>query len=161
MSQELLTEVQRRCIPNVSFELIPIRNLVSNQDYQRPLSENHIRRALEEFDVYQINPVKVSRRDGINYVFDGQHTIEIIASASGSRDTPVWCMIYDDLKYREEAHIFADQQKHVKALSSYETFKAHIEADDPKQKMIEAIVQSYGLSITSTKSRNGVSAVST
>ena len=138
-----------------------IRNLVSNQEYQRPLSENHIRKALEEFDVYQINPVKVSRRDGINYVFDGQHTIEIIASESGSRDTPVWCMIYDDLKYKEEAHIFADQQKHVKALSSFETFKAHIEADDPKQKMIEAIVQSYGLAITSTKAKNGISAVST
>ena len=154
-------QAQQRCIPDVSFELIPIRNLVSNQEYQRPLSENHIRKALEEFDVYQINPVKVSRRDGINYVFDGQHTIEIIASESGSRDTPVWCMIYDDLKYKEEAHIFADQQKHVKALSSFETFKAHIEADDPKQKMIEAIVQSYGLAITSTKAKNGISAVST
>lgn len=146
---------------NAEKTRIPIRNLVSNQEYQRPLSENHIRKALEEFDVYQINPVKVSRRDGINYVFDGQHTIEIIASESGSRDTPVWCMIYDDLKYKEEAHIFADQQKHVKALSSFETFKAHIEADDPKQKMIEAIVQSYGLAITSTKAKNGISAVST
>ena len=142
IAEDMLTQAQQRCIPDVSFELIPIRNLVSNQEYQRPLSENHIRKALEEFDVYQINPVKVSRRDGINYVFDGQHTIEIIASESGSRDTPVWCMIYDDLKYKEEAHIFADQQKHVKALSSFETFKAHIEADDPKQKMIEAIVQS-------------------
>ena len=139
IAEDMLTQAQQRCIPDVSFELIPIRNLVSNQEYQRPLSENHIRKALEEFDVYQINPVKVSRRDGINYVFDGQHTIEIIASESGSRDTPVWCMIYDDLKYKEEAHIFADQQKHVKALSSFETFKAHIEADDPKQKMIEGL----------------------
>lgn len=116
---DMLTEEQRKCIPDVSFELIPIRNLVSNQDYQRPLSKGHIRKALEEFDVYQINPVKVSRRDGINFVFDGQHTIEIVASESGSRDTPVWCMIYDDLKYKEEAHIFADQQKHVKSLSPY------------------------------------------
>ena len=49
----------------------------------------------------------------------------------------------------------------AKALSSFETFKAHIEADDPKQKMIEAIVQSYGLAITSTKAKNGISAVST
>lgn len=121
---DMLTEAQRRCIPDVSFELIPIRNLVSNQEYQRPLSENHIRKALEEFDVYQINPVKVSRRDGINYVFDGQHTIEIIASESGSRDTPVWCMIYDDLKYKEESHIFADQQKHVKGNSCTETAAA-------------------------------------
>lgn len=78
-----------------------------------------------------------------------------------SREDAIIWMIYDDLKYKEEAHIFADQQKHVKALSSFETFKAHIEADDPKQKMIEAIVQSYGLAITSTKAKNGISAVST
>lgn len=160
MDEIILTEQQKRCIPDVTFELIPIRNLVSNQAYQRPLSECHIRSAVEEFDVYQINPVKVSRRDGINYVFDGQHTIEIVASESGSRDTPVWCMIYE-LKYEEEAHIFADQQKHVKSLVPYETFNAHIEAGDPKQMMIKSVVESYGLRITCTQQLNGVCAVST
>lgn len=101
------------------------------------LSETHIKNTLKEFDVYQINPVKVSRRDGVNYVFDGQHTIEIVAAESGSRDTPVWCMIYNELKYTEEAHIFADQQKNVKGRTPYETFAAHIEAGDAKQKMIQ------------------------
>lgn len=158
---EKYTEQQKRCIPDVSFELIPIRNLVSNQEYQRPLSEGHIRRALEEFDVYQINPVKVSRRDGTNFVFDGQHTIEIVASESGSRDTPVWCMVYDDLKYTEEAHIFSEQQKHVKNLVPYEMFHAHIEAGDEKQMMIETTVKSYGLTITSSNQPNGICAVST
>ena len=89
MDEIILTEQQKRCIPDVTFELIPIRNLVSNQAYQRPLSEGHIRSAVEEFDVYQINPVKVSRRDGINYVFDGQHTIEIVASFNNSRSSSV------------------------------------------------------------------------
>ena len=68
-----------RFVPNVYFEKIPIKNLVSNQDYQRNLSQSHIERAADNFDIYQINPVKVSRRDGINYVFNGQHTIEIVA----------------------------------------------------------------------------------
>ena len=121
-----LTERQKACIPRVHFKLIPIKDLVSNQDYQRPLSESHIIKAIEEFDVCQINPVKVSRRDGINFVFDGQHTIEIVASKSGSRETPVWCMVFDELEYQEEAHIFAEQQKHVKALAPYEVFKAHV-----------------------------------
>ena len=112
-----LSERQKACIPHVVFELIPIKNLVSNQVYQRPLSEGHIISAVKDFDVYQINPVKVSRRNGINYVFDGQHTIEIVTSESGSRETPVWCMIYDDLKYTEEAHIFADQQKDIQRQS--------------------------------------------
>ena len=157
--ETILTEQQLRCVPDVSFELIPIRNLVSNQDYQRMLSETHIKNTLKEFDVYQINPVKVSRRDGVNYVFDGQHTIEIVAAESGSRDTPVWCMIYNELKYTEEAHIFADQQKNVKGLTPYETFAAHIEAGDAKQKMIQTIVESYGLTITATQKPGCITAV--
>lgn len=59
-------------VPNVHFEKIPIRNLVSNQDYQRNLSQAHIARAAANFDLYQINPVKVSRRDGVNYVFNAK-----------------------------------------------------------------------------------------
>ena len=160
MDESMLTERQKRCIPDVTFELIPIRNLVSNQDYQRPLSEGHIRKTVEEFDIYQVNPVKVSRRDGINFVFDGQHTVEIVASVSGSRDTPGWCMVYE-MQYTEEAHTFANQQKHVKSLVPYETFKAHIEAGDPKQMMIKSIVESYGLRVTSTQQLNGVCAIST
>lgn len=55
-----------RFVPNVHFEKIPIKNLVSNQDYQRNLSQAHIEKTAENFDIFQINPVKVSRRDGIN-----------------------------------------------------------------------------------------------
>ena len=56
-------------VPKVHFEQIPIRNLVSNQEYQRNLSQHHVQRAAANFDLYQINPVKVSRRNGINYGF--------------------------------------------------------------------------------------------
>ena len=160
MDESILTERQRRCIPDVTFELIPIKNLVSNQDYQRPLSESHIRNTIEEFDIFQVNPVKVSRRDGVNYVFDGQHTVEIIASESGSRDTPVWCMIYE-MQYIEEARTFANQQKHVKSLVPYETFNAHIEAGDAKQMMIKSVVESYGLRVTNSQQPNGICAIST
>ncbi len=129
-----------RFVPAVKFELIPIKNLVSNQEYQRALSQKHINRAAANFDVFQINPVKVSRRDGINYVFNGQHTIEIVALVSGSRETPVWCMVYEDLYYEHEADIFANQQKFVKQLSSYEIFVASIEAGNDKEVIIKDLV---------------------
>ena len=160
MDENNLTERQKRCIPDVTFELIPIRNLVSNQEYQRPPSEGHIRKTVEEFDIFEINPVKVSRRNGINFIIDGQHTVEIIASESGSRSTPVWCMVYE-MEYVDEARTFANQQKHVKSLVPYEIFKAHIEAGDQKQMMIKSIVESYGLKVTSTQQLNGVCAIST
>jgi len=146
-------------IPKVHFEQIPIKNLVSNQEYQRNLSAAHIQRTVENFDLYQINPVKVSRRDGVNYVFNGQHTIEIIAIVSGSRDTPVWCMIYDDLDYTQEADIFANQQKFIRSLLPYEIFMANVEAGNDDQLIIKDLVESYGLVITSCKVPGGICAV--
>lgn len=148
-------------VPQVHFEQIPIKNLVSNQEYQRNLSITHVRRASENFDLFQVNPVKVSRRNGMNYVFNGQHTIEIIAYVSGSRDTPVWCMIYDELDYSHEADIFANQQKYVKPLLPYEIFMANIEAGNDKQLIIKSLVESYGLTISHAKISGVICAVST
>lgn len=148
-------------VPQVHFELIPIVNLVSNQDYQRNLSQKHIRRAAAHFDPYQINPVKVSRREGINYVFNGQHTIEIVASASGSRETPVWCMVYDDLSYQHEADIFANQMKFVKPLHPYEIFMANLEAGSDDQLLIRDLVESYHLTISNKRAPGNICAVST
>lgn len=147
-------------VPNVHFEQIPIKNLVSNQEYQRNLSIKHVQKAAANFDPYQINPVKVSRRDGINYVFNGQHTIEIIALVSGSRETPVWCMIYDDLEYEHEADIFANQMKFTKPLLPYEIFMANIEAGSDKHLIIKDLVESYDLSITPSSTLGGICAVS-
>lgn len=148
-------------VPKVHFEQIPIKNLVSNQEYQRNLSQAHIMRAAENFDLYQINPVKVSRRDNINYVFNGQHTIEIVALVSGSRETPVWCMVYDELCYQHEADIFANQMKFVKPLSAYEIFVANIEAGNDQQILIKTLVESFGLQIGSKKGPKVINAVST
>ena len=143
-------------VPDVIFEKIPIKNLVSCQDYQRSLSESQILKIVREFDLYQINLVKVSRRDGTNFVFDGQHTIEAVALKSGSRDTPVWCMIFDHLSYEHEAHIFAEQQKHHRPVSPYDTFYAHLESGSEKHLLIRDLVYSYNLELGSTQKRHGV-----
>ena len=146
-------------VPDVHFEKIPIKNLVSNQAYQRNISHIHVSRTADNFNLRQINPVKVSRRDGINYVFNGQHTIEIVAMVSGSRETPVWCMIYDDLCYSHEADIFANQQKYVKSLNPHEVFVANVEAGNDDQLTIKRLVETYGLTITTKKAPNTICAV--
>lgn len=150
-----------RFVPDVHFEQIPIKNLVSNQEYQRNISLKQVKKAAADFDICQINPVKVSRRNGINYVFNGQHTIEIIAAVSGSRETPVWCMIYDDLDYTKEADIFANQMNHVKPLLPYEIFIGNIEAGSDKHLNIKHLVESYDMKITPKPAPNGICAVST
>ena len=39
-------------VPRVTFEQIPIKNLVSNQNYQRHLSKTHVKRVAENFDIF-------------------------------------------------------------------------------------------------------------
>ncbi len=148
-------------IPKVHFELIPIKELVSNQEYQRNLSMGHVKKAVDNFDLNQINPIKVSRRDGVNFVFNGQHTAEIVAMASGSRETPVWCMVYDDLEYCEEADIFANQMKNVKPLQPIEIFNANCEAGNEKELLIKGLVESYDLKIGVSSAPGFIGAVGT
>ena len=62
--------VYNEFVPDVHFELIPIKMLVSNQTYQRPISSAHVGRTAQNFNIYQINPVKVSRRDGAEVTDD-------------------------------------------------------------------------------------------
>ncbi len=134
-------------VPKVSLELIPINELVCDQKYQRELSQKQVKKIVKNFTPYQINPVKVSRRDGKNYVINGQHTMEIIAQISGSHETPVWCMIYDEMDYTTEATVFAEQMKYVRALTPYEVFIAKLEAGNQDSLMIKAIVEQYHLVI--------------
>jgi len=79
--------------------------------------------------------------------------------ASGSRETPVWCMIYDDLEYSEEADIFANQMKNVKPLLPYEIFNANCEAGSEKELMIKSLVESYDLKIASSSTPGCICAV--
>ena len=82
-------------VPKVHFEQIPIRNLVSNQEYQRNLSQHHVQRAAANFDLYQINPVKVSRRNGINYVSTDSIPLKSWHSSPAQGKLPygVWFMM--------------------------------------------------------------------
>ena len=70
-------------------------------------------------------------------------------------------MIYDDLTYRHEADIFANQQKYVKNLLPYEVFMANLEAGNSDQLMIRDLVESYGLEISNKKGPSSIVAVST
>lgn len=93
-----MTQQKRTCKPEVEFKLVPIKDLVSNPAYPDQFSEAPARNTVGDLDVSQFKQVRVQRRNGVHYVIDGQYTVELVASKSGSRDTPIWCMVYDDLQ---------------------------------------------------------------
>ena len=100
---------------------------------------------------------KKNRGERQQSLYKGEHE----AIVSGSRETPVWCMIYDSLDYKNEADIFANQMKHVRPLKPYEIFMANIEAGNEQQLVIKRLVESYSLSIGPTKAYGVICAVAT
>ena len=70
-------------------------------------------------------------------------------------------MIYDDLEYVEEADIFANQMKNVKALQPCEIFKANCEAGNDKALIIKSLVESYDLKINPGATPGTIAAIST
>jgi hypothetical protein len=69
-------------------------------------------------------------------------------------------MIYDDLCYKHEADIFANQQKYVKTLNPHEVFVANVEAGNDDQLTIKRLVETYGMKISNKKGPCTICAVS-
>ena len=65
-------------VPNVHFEKIPIKNLVSNQDYQRNLSQARIEKTAENFDLFQINPVRSAEETGSIMFLTGSIPLKLL-----------------------------------------------------------------------------------
>lgn len=99
--------------PEWKLERIPINELVYDpnllHDYLHQLSH----RPIVKDDYLHIPPVVVYRHEGINYIVDGQHTIDIVVRMTGSKDTDVWCRVYDNIK---EASVLAGDSPFLTAV---------------------------------------------
>lgn len=146
---------QEKYNPNEYFEYgaISAKELVSSQPYQRNVNKRHIKNIMDDFDPFQVNPIKVAYRDGRYYVFDGQHTLSTLICLFGM-DVLVPVMIFKKITYEMEAGLFAEQDKHKKKVKSEERLNANFEKKDPMVMKFKKICESYGFEcdfIASTK----------
>ena len=98
--------------------------------YQRPLNQSRVKKIVKNFNPLLVNPIKVSRRNGKYYVFDGQHTLNALVNMNGGKHLNVDCKIYEGLSYEDEAELFAAQNGDSRAVTSAEKISALYEAKD-------------------------------
>lgn len=60
---------------NYEYKQVNSAFIVIDEDYQRELDQNRVKRIVANFNPDLVNPIKVSYRNGKYYVFDGQHTL--------------------------------------------------------------------------------------
>jgi hypothetical protein len=160
----------RAVIEKLSDETVRINEVFPERLSHRPKNQENIERKvkgkiiatvkdLPEYDPdAQISSLTYTIPSWIDMI-DKAFMNTDFTKVSGSRETPMWSMVYNNLDYETEARIFANQQKYVNPLSAYDVFAADIEAGEDKPIIIQDLVESYGLKIAPKRAICSICAV--
>ena len=131
--------------------------LISSPRIQRSLSTSRVDKIVENFEPLLVNPIKVSRRAGKYYVFDGQHTLAALKKVYGADNNFVECKVFDNLTFEKEARLFAQQNGYSESVSMIYKLRALEAAKD--EVVLEFLDETRGtgfaIDIGNRKSRNG------
>lgn len=77
--------------------------------YQRELDVKRVERIAREFNGDTFNEPKVSYRDGVYWVFDGQHSIGAWRKVHEGEDKPIPCKVFKGMTWVDECDAFIRQ----------------------------------------------------
>lgn len=106
---------------------VPVSLLRIDKSYQREPNSENVQNLIKEWDINLCDFLDVSYRDGLFNIINGQHRFTA-GSYVGVPSLP--CMIRTGLTRSQEAIIFARQNRNVKKLYPYDTYKANIQCGD-------------------------------
>ena len=148
------------------YELSEInsKRLVVDRDlYQRKTHKDKIAQIVASWDERIANEPKVSFRDGIYHVFDGQHTILAREALNDHNPIMILCKVYYGLSEKDEALLFAKQTGVSSKPSSGERLRANLFGEDEEAIELCKATKKAGLSIDvkGTRHKKNIACVST
>jgi len=147
-----------RTFKNVTYEMLEVAELKVGE-YQRKIDIRKTRAIAAEFDPRRLGVIQVSRRNGNNYVFDGQHRVFVLKLL---KIPMVMCEVHHGMSYEDEARLFAEQDEGTTAVSVHTKFNALVEAGDEKSVELKNIVENSGFTIVGNSHTDyGISALNT
>lgn len=127
------------------FLFINVANLrVDNKMYQRPV-QSHVKKLADNWQPEKYDPLIVNYRgDGYFYIIDGQHRFE---AAKMLNINKLVCSVYVGLTIKEEATIFAEQDRYSKKLTPFDTYKANLCREEEIDTAIEKVCQKFNIKV--------------
>ena len=135
---------------------------LSSAPYQRPVDANRVKKIAEDFDPRLVNCLKVSKRDGKFYVFDGAHTLAALKMVKGNTPFKVDCKIFNNLSYEDEAYLFALQSGNSKEVAFNYRLKAMLISNSEEALAFRKHTENTGLCLSEngcTASKNTIAAL--
>jgi hypothetical protein len=97
-------------------------------EYQRMLDERRVERIVKEFNGDTFNEPKVSYREGVYWIFDGQHSVAVWRKIYG--DKPIMCKVFRGMTWLDECEAFVQQNGYAKDPTTNQKLKARYNAKD-------------------------------
>ena len=149
---------------NIKEEFMWLNNseLQISPDIQRRLDPERVAEIVANYDPKVANPIKVSFRDGLFFIFDGMHTRESQVVLNGTDDFPIFCRVYYGLTKEDEARLFSKQFGYSEPVPMVNRLRALEVAKDSKVlSFLESTRKSgYAIDLTHRFANNGrISAV--
>ena len=121
---------------------MPVSLINIDNDYQRRVSDETVRKILKNYDPNRVDVKLVNfrfdnrRRDGGRFfILDGQHTLTVERELGHETLT---CKVFIGLNKKEEAKLFATQNEFRRGITSYAKFRAEVVAG-----MVPAVTQAF------------------
>jgi hypothetical protein len=116
--------------------------------YQRTTRDAHVADIAKNFDEAKVGTLTVSFRDGKYYIIDGLHRSKAL-KANGY--THALAIVLTGLTYEQEAELFRRLNKDKREVSTFDDFRAGLEAKDETCVTISEIVKNNGFQIGKSK----------
>ncbi len=130
------------------------RLVIDRDKYQRNPSDDKINQIVASWDERIANEPKVSLRDGVYHVFDGQHTILAREALNDNHPVKILCKVYYGLTEHDEADLFATQTGRSSKPSPGERHRAEMYAGNEFAIAFSNATKKAGLSIDDKGTRH-------
>lgn len=150
-------------ICDFEFKQMNTKMLTVDPSYQRDVDMARVRKMVKEWNPCLVHPVKVSKRNGKYFIFDGQHTSEALKLRNKGYDTQIWCQVFNGLTWLDEVELFLAQNGNSRAVKMNDKFRARMNAGDEDVVKMVRTAESLGIIIDfkGSKAYNKIVALTT
>lgn len=132
------------------YKLMNTRLLSVDKSYQRETDMKRVKAIAKNFNPCLVHAIKVSKRDGKFFIFDGQHTAEALKLRNNGFDVQAWCQVFSGLTWLDEVDLFLEQNGNSRPVKMNDKFRARMNAGDQQVTRMVKIAESLGIIIDFT-----------
>src|SRR5579859_4670450 len=130
-------------------QILPIALIGCDHRYQRPLSEDKVKKIAHDYDMGIAGAFDVAQRpDGSYWVIDGQHRLE---AARRKGESEVYCHVRQMADVALEAAFFYAKNSNVSSPKAIDKLRSSLMAGDPMALSLRALVEKCGFTLNFSK----------